>query len=61
MYRWGDAFGGREGMRIIQPGILDDKSVIDDLRPDLEMFTEDRVKWIVAIDGLAQHEKMPQS
>lgn len=48
-------------MRIIQPGILDDKSVIDDFRPDLEMFTEDRVKWIDAIDGLAQYEKMPQS
>ncbi|KAL7895536.1 Mss4-like protein [Trichoderma sp. SZMC 28014] len=61
MYRWGDAFGGKEGMRIIQPGILDDKNIIDDFRPDLEMFTEDRVKWIVAIDGLAQHEKMPQS
>jgi hypothetical protein len=59
MYRWGDGFGGKDGMRIIQPGILDDKNVIDDFLPDLEMFTGDRVKWIGAIDGLAQHEKMP--
>ncbi|KAL6901141.1 Mss4-like protein [Trichoderma evansii] len=60
MYRWGDAFGGKEGMRIIQPGILDDKSVLDNLRPDLEMFIEDRVEWIFAIKDTAQHEGMPQ-
>ncbi|KAJ4860691.1 glutathione-dependent formaldehyde-activating enzyme domain-containing protein [Trichoderma breve] len=59
MYRWGDGFGGKDGMRIIQPGILDDKSALDNLRPALEMFIEDRVKWISAVEGLAQHEGMP--
>lgn len=59
MYRWGDGFGGKEGMRIIQPGILDDKGELDNLRPALEMFIEDRVKWISAVEGLAQHEGMP--
>ncbi|PNP54022.1 hypothetical protein THARTR1_05229 [Trichoderma harzianum] len=59
MYRWGDGFGGKEGMRIIQAGIIDDKSALDNLRPALEMFIEDRVKWISAVEGLAQHEGMP--
>lgn len=61
MYQRSDAFGGRKGMIILQPGILDDNNVIENLRPGLEMLTEDRVKWIVAIDGLAQHETMTQS
>lgn len=24
LFRWGDAFGGKDGMRIIKAGILDD-------------------------------------
>lgn len=59
MYRWGDGFGGIHGKRIIQPGILDDKSDLDSLVPVLEMFIEDRVAWVPALEGLAQHEGMP--
>lgn len=59
MYRWGDSFGGREGKRILQPGILDDKSVLDRIRPQLEMFIVDRAPWVSPFEGLDQHEGMP--
>lgn len=59
MYRWGEGFGGINGKRILQPGILDDNSDLGNLKPELEMFVKDRVKWIPAFDGLAQHDAMP--
>jgi len=59
MYRWGEAFGGIDGKRIIQAGIVDDPADLDDIQPDLEMFVKDRRKWIPAFEGLAQHRAMP--
>jgi hypothetical protein len=59
MFRLGDSFGGREGKRIIQAGILNDIGDINTLRPGLEMFVADRVAWVPAIEGVPQHEGMP--
>lgn len=59
MYRWGDGFGGINGKRILQPGVLDNIGDLDSLQPELEMFVKDRVKWITPFKGLAQHEAMP--
>jgi hypothetical protein len=60
MYRLGESFGGIDGKRILQAGILDDPADLDDIRLDLEMFVKDRRKWIPAFEGLAQHRAMPQ-
>lgn len=59
IYRWGDGFGGINGKRILQPGVLDDIGDLNSLQPELEMFVKDRVKWIAPLKGLAQHEAMP--
>jgi hypothetical protein len=59
MYRWGDSFGGKEGMRIIQAGVLDDESVVDDMKVGLEMFVEKRVEWLDGLEGVEQFEGMP--
>lgn len=59
IYRWGDGFGGINGKKILQPGVLDDISDLASLQPELEMFVKDRVKWIPVFKGLAQHEAMP--
>jgi hypothetical protein len=59
MFRLGDSFGGREGKRIIQAGILNDIDDINALQPSLEMFVADRVAWLPAIEGIPQHEGMP--
>lgn len=45
MYRWGASFVGKDGMRIIQAGILDNEKVLNELKIDLEMFTVNRREW----------------
>ncbi|KAF3394859.1 hypothetical protein DPV78_009315 [Talaromyces pinophilus] len=59
IYRWGDGFGGINGKRILQPGVLDDIGDLKSLKPELEMFVKNHVKWIPAFKGLSQHEAMP--
>jgi hypothetical protein len=59
MYRWGDSFGGVDGMRIIQAGVLDDHGVIDETNIVLEMFVEQRVEWVCQLEGVDQFEGMP--
>ncbi|KAF8861415.1 hypothetical protein BDZ45DRAFT_587153, partial [Acephala macrosclerotiorum] len=51
LYRYGDTFGGKEGMRIIQAGILDEWEVLDKTKVDLEMFITGRVCWIKSVWG----------
>jgi hypothetical protein len=58
IFRWGDSFGGREGKRIIQVGVLNDIADLSHLKPELEMFVADRVPWVPVLD-VAQHEGMP--
>ena len=56
----GDAFGGREGMRIIKAGILDDVSIINSTKPGAEFFAPGRVSWVPALEGAGQLDTMPQ-
>ena len=67
LFRWGDAFGGKDGMRIIKAGILDDGrlmvsavefkanglsvNVINNTKPGAELFAPERIKWVAALDG----------
>ena len=60
MFRWGDSFGGREGKRIVQAGVLNDIEDLNSIKPELEMFVAERLEWIPPLEGLAQHEGMPQ-
>lgn len=61
MYRYGDTFGGIDGDRIIQAGILDDLGDINTNKPVLEMFIEARVDWVHSLetDGVNQFKGMP--
>ena len=59
MYRYGDAFGGIHGMRVIQAGILDDIGVVNNTVLRDELFVPKRVHWIPALAGVRQNEAMP--
>ena len=54
LYRWGDSFGGKDGMRIIKAGVMDDVDVINNTKPGAELFAPERIKWVGAIDGAGQ-------
>lgn len=57
--RYGDAFGGPDGMRIIKAGTLDDLNVINSIKPQKELFAPERVKWVSEVAGADQVEAMP--
>jgi hypothetical protein len=61
LYRYGDAFGGIDGDRIIQAGILDNLRDLNVNKPELEMFIEARVDWVhqLEADGVNQFTGMP--
>jgi hypothetical protein len=62
MYRYGDSFGGIDGDRIIQAGVLDNLADINKNKPGLEMFIEGRVDWVRSLEdeGVNQFVGMPQ-
>lgn len=60
LYRYGDSFGGIDGMRIIKAGVLDDINVINSIKPSTELFAPERVSWVNEIDGANQVPAMPQ-
>lgn len=45
-------------MRIIKAGILDDVDVINQIKPDTELFAPGRVQWVAPLDGAKQAEGM---
>lgn len=59
MWRHGDSFGGREGMRLIKAGILDDVNVINGIKPGAELFAPERISWVAALEGAGQLDSMP--
>ncbi|KAH8909418.1 hypothetical protein BR93DRAFT_965526 [Coniochaeta sp. PMI_546] len=63
VYRYGDSFGGIDGDKIVQGGVLDKPVDLDANRPQLEMFVEDRIKWAPSLDkeGADQFKGMPPS
>ena len=61
MYRYGDTFGGVNGDKIIQAGVLDNLDDLNANKPHLEMFVEARVDWVssLADKGILQFQGMP--
>jgi hypothetical protein len=59
LYRQRD--GGRDPVRIIQAGVLDDIGALNATKPELEMFIEARVDWVRSMesDGPKQYKGMP--
>ena len=43
MYRAGATFPGQ---KVIQAGVLDDMSVLNGLKIDVELFAPDRLSWL---------------
>ncbi|KIV95677.1 hypothetical protein PV10_03301 [Exophiala mesophila] len=58
LFRYGDSFGGVDGMRIIKAGILDDVNVINSIKPGAELFSNERVSWVSAVEGAGQVNNM---
>jgi len=58
LFRYGDSFGGVDGMRLIKAGILDDVGVINQMKPGGELFAPERIKWVAPIEGAGQMEGM---
>jgi hypothetical protein len=61
LFRFGDSFGGPDGMRIIKAGILDDVNIINNTKPGAELFAPERIKWVPALDNAGQIDAMPPS
>ena len=61
IYRYGDSFGGIDGDKILQGGVLDEPGDLDANGPMLEMFIEDRVSWVpsLADASVGQFKGMP--
>jgi len=58
VFRYGDSFGGKDGMRIIKAGVLDDVSVVNSAKPTGELYSDERISWIAPIGGADQKEGM---
>lgn len=58
MFRYGDSFGGKDGMRIIKAGILDDVNVVNNGKPSGELYASDRIRWVAPVEGADQKEGM---
>jgi hypothetical protein len=56
MYRYGDAFGGKHGARVVQAGILDELNVIDKTELVNVSFVGMRVQYVRPLDGVRQCE-----
>ncbi|ETI28041.1 hypothetical protein G647_00490 [Cladophialophora carrionii CBS 160.54] len=61
LFRYGDSFGGIDGMRIIKAGILDDVNVLNQTKPGAELYAPERIKWVAALEGAGQIDAMPSS
>jgi hypothetical protein len=58
LYRYGDTFGGKHGLKLIHAGILDGLKELNEIRIDAQMFIENRADWVHAVDGAKQVEGM---
>jgi len=51
LFRYGETFGGIDGMRIIKAGILDDVEIINNTKPGAELFAPERISWVTQVAG----------
>ena len=61
LFRYGETFGGRDGMMVVKAGILDDVDVINSHKPGAELYAPERVKWVAQVEGTDDLEGMPQA
>jgi len=45
-------------MTVIRAGIFDDADLLDQTKPEVEIYTERRLKWVVPTEGAGQVEGM---
>ncbi|PYH49218.1 GFA family protein [Aspergillus saccharolyticus JOP 1030-1] len=43
-----------DGVTILRAGVLDDAQLLDEMRPEAELFTERRMKWVGPVEGAGQ-------
>ncbi|KAH7384665.1 Mss4-like protein [Pyrenochaeta sp. MPI-SDFR-AT-0127] len=55
MWREGTTFPGK---KIIKAGTLDDTSILDNYKVNVELFTANRPKWVGTQDGADQKQSM---
>ncbi|KAI1623555.1 Mss4-like protein [Exophiala viscosa] len=58
LFRYGDSFGGKDGMRIIKAGVLDDVSVVNSAKPTGELYSNERIQWVEPVQGADQTKGM---
>lgn len=46
---------------VVRAGIIDDVQILNDLKPDLEIYTDRRLEWIGPREGAAQFSGMLSS
>ncbi|GAB7345835.1 hypothetical protein MBLNU457_4092t1 [Dothideomycetes sp. NU457] len=56
MFREGETFGSS---KVIKVGTLDSPSAFQDYKPQVELYTPERVSWVSEINGAAQKSGMP--
>ncbi|KAF9890032.1 hypothetical protein FE257_006712 [Aspergillus nanangensis] len=49
---------GAPGIKFVRGGAVDDSSLMERCRPDMELFIERRAGWLSAIEGAEQKEIM---
>ncbi|KAJ9604011.1 hypothetical protein H2200_011533 [Cladophialophora chaetospira] len=60
MFRYGDTFGGKDGAKVLQAGVLDDEGVVDNTGLVDELFVGRRAGFQREASGVRQNEGMPQ-
>lgn len=53
------ADGSRDETIVVRAGIFDDVDVLNQQKPQLEIYTDRRLKWICAVEGAKQFSGMP--
>lgn len=56
MFREGETFGSS---KVIKVGTLDSPSAFQDYKPQVELYTPERISWVSEISGAAQKPGMP--
>ncbi|KAJ5770571.1 uncharacterized protein N7511_002622 [Penicillium nucicola] len=50
--------GEPDGVTVLRAGILDDVGILDERKPDLEIYTISRLKWVTPVEGAHQFSGM---
>ncbi|KAE9374669.1 hypothetical protein N431DRAFT_372474 [Stipitochalara longipes BDJ] len=55
MYRAGATFAGQ---KVVQGGVIDDMSILNDLKMEVELFAPQRVSWVPKVEGTSDKHDM---